>query len=276
MAVERKVESHHILLGEVGESFGGHLTAVGTSTAVQLPTAVDVTVGSDGLLVTARSTLFGPSVTLDQWPGQVPYVSGELYFIPWEGIRGLDSGATESSNSAVVVHHVDGSHTDLELATMSGSGRLLDACRGLPRGSEHLTSDPTLWADIARILVDTPLLSEEEILQTLREDYGWTECTRTVVDAILWDADISAFFHAHVWFVDEEAIEETALLGDFADEVIEVLSADLLTAEEILENLETGGVELADIFDVLLDPNVPVFTRARAWYFDDEIEGESS
>lgn len=276
MAVARKVELHHILLGEVGESFGGHLTAVGTSTAVQLPTPVDVTVGSDGLLVTARSTLFGPSVTLDQWPGQVPYVSGEVYFIPWDGIRGLDSGATESSNSAVVVHHLDGFHTDLELATVSGPGRLLDACRGLPRGSEHLTSDPTLWADIARILVDTPFRSEEEILQTLREDYGWTECTRTVVDAILWDSDISAYFHAHVWFVDEEAYESEGSLGDFPDLVLDLVASEPMTAEEVLVNLESEDLALADIYDVLYDPNVPVFTRTRAWYLDHEVEGEKS
>lgn len=274
MAVARISNSEHILLGEVGESFSGALTSVAVTAPVQLPIPIDVTIGSDGLLLVARSTIFGPSVTLDQWLGVEPYVSGEVYFIPWEGIRGLDTGSTESSHSAVVVHHVNGSHTSFELDTVTGPGRLMDASRGLPEGSRDLASDPALWADIARVLVETPLLSEEEILQILREDYEWSQCTRSVVDEILWDDDSSSYFHAHVWFVDEEAIEETAPLGDFVDEVIEVLSADVLTAEGILENIVTEGVELADVYDVLLDPSVPVFTRKRAWYFDGEIEGE--
>jgi len=275
MAVARKTQqTPHILLGEVGESFSGELTSVAVPITVELPTPIGVTVGTDGLLIAARSTLFGPSITLDQWPGSSPYVSGEVYFIPWEGIKGIDTGATETSQSAVLVHHVDGYQTGFELKSVSDPGRLMDACRGLPCGSENLTANPALIADIARVLMEAPLLTEEEILETLRDEHGWTECTRSDVDVILWADDLPYYFHSHLWFVDEESYQAMQPLGEFVDEVLEVVALEGMSAEEILDNITTVDLELADIYEVLFDPNLPIFTRSRAWYFHGEIEEE--
>lgn len=274
MAVARS--SDHILLGEAGEVYEGVLTDLAVGSSIELPRVVDVTVGTEGILFTVHGTIFAPPLTLDQWPGSVPYISGEVLFVPWEAVRGLDTLSGENGGTVLAVRHTNGSSTAFELPTLGAPARFLDECRGLPQGSSGISRSNELWGAIQEILVATSGMSEDEILSELHDSYGWLECTRTVVEEILWHEESPTYFAAHVWFVDEDLDREEILLDPLSRSIVELLADEPSSAEVLADALAEEGVELAEVFEVLHDPNVPTFTRARAWYFVAHDDGEET
>lgn len=267
MAVVRK--SDHILLGDIEESFDCLLISGGVPNPEILPVPVELTLGADGLLLTSKSSPFGPFVTLDQWLGSEPYVSGEVFFIPWSCVRGIDSSEAETFDSFIIIHHLDQSQTFVHMATAFARTRLLDGCRGKVMASRDLLNDASLWADVEEILIEHPLLSEFEILEILIEQYGWKECTRSSLDVILWHDELPTGFHTHLWFLDEETLVPSMLPDGFCNQVVDILADGPKTAEQIFEEVEAVDEELDDLFEVLYDPEIPVFKRRRAWYVEE-------
>lgn len=266
MAVARK--SQHILLGDVGETFDGVIISVGDSSQLDQPRPVQITIGTDGVLFALRDGMFVPTVPLDQWPGVVPYVSGEVYFVPWDAVRGIDTEVKDEGYGVLTLQHIDGASTLFTLATLGAPSRFLDECRGLSRGSRDLVRDKALLDSISFILTQVPLLSEVEILHALHE-VGWLECSRSTLEEILWDEHSPTFFLAHMWFVDEDADLESVPADPLSRQVLEILETEPASAEEICELLDLEGIDAADVYDVLYDPRLPTIKRARAWYVQD-------
>jgi len=271
MAVARK--SHHILLGEMGGVYGGILKSLTPASGIELPRPIDITIGSDGLLLTTTGTIFAPPVALDQWPGVVPYVSSEIYFIPWEGIRGINTETDDNGDQFLSTHHLDDTSTAFTLPIVGSSERFLDECRGLPQGAGNLALDVDLWDAIQDILAHHPLISEDEILRELHKDYGWKSCTRTTLDEILWDEDFPAYYASHVWFPNDDTGNPATAFDPLVDDVLAALGDEGATAETILQELDSDDIELDDVCEVLCDPLVPTIKRARAWYHREQEGG---
>lgn len=268
MAVVRKRD--HILLGDVGETFSGALLSQGSEGHLELPWPVGITVGSDGILLEARDAHFAPPKTLEDWPGVEPYVSGEVYFLPWEGIRGIDVELDDAENELLAIRQVDDHSIRIHLQILGAASRFLDQCRGLTADPSGLASNAALREEILAIVTEIPLLSEEEILSVVN-DQGWPTCTRSSLDEILWDPEFPTAFYANLWFIAEDQEQDSQPTEPLAAAILEHLETTPATAETLLESLESEEFDIADVFEVLYDPSMPTYKRRRSWYIMDDM-----
>lgn len=285
MAVARKV-SHQIsreaqiLVGEPTEHYAGALVRPHGSALhnVTIPAEGIITVGEDGLLLESEGLRPQVHDALVSWGGTKPFVAGSFYFVPWSQLISATAFTRPNvGDAAVALLHSDGDVTYLRVDDEDTAELLADAATDLCTVQPDYFANATLRYEIVEHLQQNPLVESDEICHALA-DAGWMDLDESHVDAILNDEHLPTYFFAHLWFVDDEVDLEDLEEDSLPDLIIRALFEEPDTAQGLLDRLNSAGwaiESIDDVYDVLYHHDTPVFKRSKAWYFDDEIEGET-
>ena len=286
MAVARKVNHQlsteaRILVGEPTDHYVGSLIRPHGSALhnVTVPAEGVITVGEDGLLLESTELQPRAQDALVSWDGTSPFVASSFYFVPWSQLISATAFAHPNvGDAAVMLEHSDGDVTYLRVDDEDTAEMLADSAIDLCTGQPDFFANVDLRDEVVEHLQLNPLVESDEICHALA-DAGWVDVDESHVDAILNDDQLPTYFYAHLWFVEEDADLEEFEQDSLTGLVIAALQEEPDTAQGLLDRLGAAGwtiESIDDLYDVLYHPSVPVFKRAKAWYFDDGIEGESS
>lgn len=285
MAVARKV-SHQlstearILVGEPQEHYVGSLIRAHGAALhnVTVPAEGIITVGEDGVLLESPGLQPRVEDALISWDGTAPFVAGSFYFVSWSQLLAATAFTRPNiGDAAVSLLHSDGDVTYLGVDDEDTAELLADAATDLCTGQPDYFANADLRYEIVEHLQLNPLVESDEIWHALI-DAGWApDLDESHIDAILNDEQLPTYFFAHLWFVDDEVDLEDLEEDSLPDLIIRALFEEPDTAQGLLDRLTSAGWaidSIDDVYDVLYHPDTPVFKRSKAWYFDDEIEGE--